>query len=58
MQKDHLAPRAYQGAGAIDATAAKLTAWAGWSMIGIAGLHVLFWSVVTWTDWGAWFSNC
>ncbi len=57
MHMDHLAPRAYQGSGVIDATAAKLTAWAGWSMIGIAALHVVFWSVVTSADWGAWVSG-
>ncbi len=38
----------------IDATVAKLTVWAGWAMAGIAVLHVVFWSVVTWPDWGAW----
>ncbi len=38
----------------IDTTVAKLTSWAGWSMAGIAVLHVIFWSVVTWADWRAW----
>lgn len=32
----------------------RLTAWAGWSMVGIAALHVVFWSVVTGPDWAAW----
>lgn len=36
------------------AAAATATSRAGWSMVGIAVLHVVFWSVVTWTDWGAW----
>lgn len=49
-------PRTPRGpdASSIDATVAKLTSWAGWSMVSIAVLHVVFWSVVTWADWGAW----
>lgn len=47
-------PRGYEPAGRIEPEVAKLTTWAGWSMVGIAALHVVFWSVVTWPDWGAW----
>lgn len=49
-----LAPPGYRRAGRIEPDVAKLTRWAGWWMVGIAALHVVFWSVVTWPDWGAW----
>ena len=49
-----LAPPGKRESRPLDARVAKLTAWAGWAMVGIAVLHVAFWSMVTWADWGAW----
>lgn len=47
-------PPGNHAAGRIEPGVARLTTLAGWSMVGIAALHVVFWSVVTWPDWGAW----
>lgn len=43
--------------GRLEPEAASLTTWAGWSMAGIAALHLVYWSVVTWPDWGAWLAG-
>lgn len=39
---------------AMTPTAVRRTIWAGWWMVGIAALHLVYWSIATWADWGAW----
>lgn len=54
---ERFAPAGNRNSGPLAAVGAKPTSWAGWSMVGIAVLHVVFWSVVTWEDWGAWIAG-
>lgn len=56
-QTRSLVPPGQPPGGRLESEAARLTTWAGWSMAGIAALHVVFWSVVTWPDWGAWLAG-
>ena len=53
LTRPRMSPGSLPG-GPIEPEVARLTRWAGWSMVGIAALHVVFWSAVTWADWGAW----
>lgn len=46
-----------QQSGQIAPGAARLNLWAGGLMVAISILHIGFWSVQTWQDWGGWVSG-
>lgn len=41
----------------LTAKAALLYRWAGWMLVGICLLHLVFWSIVTYHSWNVWISG-